>query len=188
MNRGRYALASAVIAVALVEALAIALALAVPERRGLWLIAGLAMPLLWTAAELLNRDKAELRFSVAAAAVMIALSLGVFAARAAGLIDEARSDVGLRLAGVVSGLVIAAFGNVIPKKLVRFDPADPARKLALQRFTGWVIVLAGLANALVWAIAPMDRAALWSMVPLVAALALVLVRCTRWRKARGSRA
>ena len=85
MIRGRYALASAVIAVALVEALAIALAVAVPERRGLWLVAGLAMPLLWSVAELLNRDKAALRFGVAASAVMIALTLGVFAARAAGL-------------------------------------------------------------------------------------------------------
>jgi hypothetical protein len=188
MKRGRYALASAVIAVALVEALAIALALAVPEKRALWLVAGLAMPLLWAVVELLNRDKEALRFSVAAAAVMIALTLAVFAARAAGLIDAANSDVGLRLAGIFSGLMIAAFGNVIPKKLVRFDPADPARKLALQRFSGRVIVLAGLANALVWALAPMDRAALWSMAPLLTALALILIRCTRWRKIQGSRA
>lgn len=186
MNRGRYALASAVIAVAVVEALAIVLALSVPEKRAFWLIAGLAMPLLWTAAELMRRDKEALRFSVAGAAVMIAMSLGVFAARAAGLIDGANSDLGLRLAGVASGLIIAGFGNVIPKRLVRFDPADPARKLALQRFTGWVIVLAGLANALIWALAPMDRAALWSMVPLLGALALVIVRCTRWRGARGA--
>lgn len=186
MNRGRYALASAVIAVALVEALAIVLALAVPEKRAFWLIAGLAMPLLWTAAELLRRDKEALRFSVAGAAAMIAMSLGVFAARAVGLIDAANSDLGLRLAGVASGLIIAGFGNVIPKRLVRFDPADPARKLALQRFTGWVIVLAGLANALIWALAPMDRAALWSMAPLLGALALVIARCTRWRAARGA--
>lgn len=186
MTRGRYALASAVIAVALVEALAIVLALAVPEKRGLWLIAGLSMPLLWTAAELLRRDKEALRFSVAGAAVMIAMSLGVFAARAVGLIDAANSDLALRLAGVASGLIVAGFGNVIPKRLVRFDPADPARKLALQRFTGRVIVLAGLANALIWAIAPMDRAALWSMAPLLGALGLVIVRCTRWRAARGA--
>jgi pimeloyl-ACP methyl ester carboxylesterase len=186
MNRGRYALASVVIAVALVEALAIVLALSVPEKRAFWLIAGLAMPLLWTAAELLRRDKEALRFSVAGAAVMIAMSLGVFAARAAGLIDAANGDLALRLAGVASGLIIVGFGNVIPKRLVRFDPADPARKLALQRFTGWVIVLAGLANALVWALAPMDRAALWSMAPLLGALGLVIVRCTRWRAPRGA--
>lgn len=188
MTSGRNALAAAVIAVALVEALAIALALAVPEQRALWLIAGLAMPLLWTAAELLSREKESLRASVAAAAVMIALSLGVFAARAAGLIDAANSDLGLRLAGIVSGLIIAAFGNVIPKKLVRFDPADPARKLALQRFTGRVIVLAGLGNALVWALVPMGQAGLWSMALLVVALALVVLRCTRWRKTQGNRA
>jgi len=181
MIRGRYALASAVIAVAVVEALAIALALAEPEKRALWLIGGFSMPLLWTLAELLNRDKENLRFSIAGAAVMVALSLTVLVARATGLIDAANGDVGLRLAGVASGLIIVAFGNVIPKKLVRFDPADPARKLALQRFSGWVIVLAGLANALIWASAPMDRAALWSMAPLVGAMALIALRCTRWR-------
>ena len=187
MIRGRYALASAAVAVALVEALAIALALAVPERRGIWLIAGLSMPLLWTAAELLSRDKDGLRFSVAAAGMMIALSLAMFAARAARLLDAGNADLGLRLAGVFSGVVIAAFGNVVPKKLVRFDPADPARKLALQRFVGRVIVLAGLANALIWGLAPIERAALWSMAALLAALALILIRCAGGRKAEGSR-
>ncbi len=188
MNRGRYALASAVIAVALVEALAIVLALTEPAKPALWLIAGLSMPLLWAVAELLNRDKEALRFSIAVAAAMVGMTLGVLVARRAGLIDASDSTVWLRLAGVASGLIIAAYGNVIPKKLVRFDPADPARKLALQRFSGRVIVLAGLANALVWAIAPMDRAALWSMVPLAAAIALILFRCTRRRRAQGSRA
>jgi hypothetical protein len=188
MNRGRYALASAVMAVALVEALAIALALAQPEKRALWLIGLFSMPLLWTLAELMGRDKETLRFSIAGAGVMVGLSLGVLVARATGLIDPANSDFGLRLAGVASGVIIMGFGNVIPRKLVRFDPADPARKLALQRFSGWVIVLAGLVNALVWAIAPMDRAALISMVPLVTALALITLRCTRWRRAQGSRA
>ena len=186
MNRGRYALATAVAAVALVEALAIALALAQPEKRALWLVAGLSMPLLWTAVELLNRDKETLRFSIAGAAAMVAMSLGVLVARSTGLIDVANSDFGLRLAGVAGGLIIVAFGNVIPKKLVRFDPADPGRKLALQRFSGWVIVLAGLANALIWAFAQMDRAALWSMAPLVGALALVTLRCTRWRASQRS--
>lgn len=181
MTRGQKALATATVAVALVEALAIALALAQPEKRALWLIGGLSMPLLWTFAELLNRDRETLRFSIAGAAAMVAMSLGVLVARSTGLIDAANSDVGLRLAGVASGLIIVAFGNVIPKKLVRFDPADPGRKLAVQRFTGWVIVLAGLANAAIWAFAPMDRAALWSMAPLIGALALIAFRCTRWR-------
>lgn len=182
MSKNRQALAVAVIAVALVEALAIALAFLVPEKRELWLVAGLTMPTLWTAAELLKRNNETLHFGVASAAIIIALPLAVFTLRTLGWIGGEDGTLALRLFGIAAGLVIVFFGNIAPKKLGRFDPANPGGGLAVQRYAGWVLVLAGFANTLVWAIlSPLELAAKLSMVPLVIAIALVFFRCARLR-------
>jgi hypothetical protein len=181
MTNGRNILAMAVIAVALAEALAIWLAFLVPDRREVWLVAGLTMPLLWGGAEVMRRDKDSIRHSVAVAAMLVALPLAVFAARAQGLIGVEDAALGVRLVGIATGLIIAAYGNVVPKRLLCVDPTSPdaARKQALQRFCGWLFVLAGLANAAIWAVAPVKQAALWSMVPLAGALILVAMRFAR---------
>jgi hypothetical protein len=181
MTNGRRALAMAVAAVALAEALAIWLAFLVPDRRGVWLFAGMTMPLLWSGAETLKRDKDSIRRSVAVAAMLIALPLAVFAARAQGLIAAEDAALGVRLLGIATGLIIAAYGNVIPKKLVCIDPMSPdaARKQALQRYCGWLFVLAGLANAAIWTVGPVKQAALLSMVPVAGALVLIAMRIAR---------
>jgi hypothetical protein len=181
MTNGRNTLALAVIAVASAEALAIWLAFLVPDRRAMWLVAGLTMPLLWAGAEVVRRDKDSIRHSVAVAAMLIALPLAVFAARAQGLIAAEDAALGVRLLGIATGLIIAAYGNVIPRRLVCIDPMSPdaARRQKLQRFCGWLFVLAGLANAAIWAVAPVKQAALWSMVPLAGALILVAMRFLR---------
>jgi len=189
MTRGRYALGTAIIAVALVEALAIALFLLVPEKREYWLIAGLAMPTLWAAAELLNRNRESLRFAVAYAAIMLAVAEALAIARATGLIAADDESLSLRWLGIFCGLVIVFYGNFIPKKAACVDPASPdaGRRQALQRHSGWAFVLAGLANTLIWALAPIKQAALWSMVPLAAALALVAMWVVVSRSTKGNR-
>jgi hypothetical protein len=181
MTYWRNSLAMAVIAVASAEALAIWLAFLVPDQRAIWLIAGLTMPLLWSGAELIRRDKDSIRRSIAVAAMLIALPLAVSAARAQGLIAAEDVALSMRLLGVASGLIMAAYGNVIPKQLIRFDPLSPdaGRKQALQRFCGWLFVSAGLAYAAIWVLAPVSQAALWSMVPPAGALILVAVRYAR---------
>jgi hypothetical protein len=171
----------AVLAVALVEAMAIGLTVLVPERRAIWLIAILAMPLLWIGAEATKCDKESIRYSIAGAALLVGLALAISAARALGLFGPDDSGIVLRLFGIVNGAILVFYGNVVPKRLVRYDPdaADPGRRRALLRFSGRVFVLAGLADVLVWLIAPVARAALWSMIPVAAGLALVAVRVLR---------
>ena len=190
MTRGRYALGMAVVAVALVEALAIALFLLVPEKSEYWLIAGLAMPILWTAAELMRRNRESVRFAVAYAAIMLAVAEALAIARATGLIAADDESLSLRWLGIFCGLVIVAYGNSIPKKATCFDPASPdaGRRQALQRYSGWVFVLAGLANTLIWALAPIKQAAWLSMVPLAAALVLVATWIASSKSAQGKRA
>jgi hypothetical protein len=129
----------------------------------------------------------ELTWGLAGAAILILLPLGAIAARNWGLVEDLGHDLPGRLYGIAAGLIIAAYGNIAPRKLVRYDPDTPrpARKQAAIRFSGWAFVLAGLADALIWAIvSPIDLAAMLSMVPLAGALILVLLRCGRLRMER----
>ena len=126
----------------------------------------------------------QLAWALAGAAALILVSLGAIAARSWGLVEDPEHDLPGRLYGIAAGLIVAAYGNIAPRKLVRYDPASPrlARKQAAIRFSGWAFVLAGLANALIWAlVSPIDLAAMLSMVPLATALVLVLARCARMR-------
>lgn len=190
MRREDNALAIAVVAVALVEALAIALLLLVPEKRAYWLIAGLAMPLLWAGAELIKRDKAPLRFAISYAAIMIATAEALAIARAIGAIARDDESIALRFLGIAGGLVIVFYGNIVPKKTACVDPASPdaARRQRLQRYSAWVLVLAGLANTAIWALAPIKQAALWSMVPVAGGLALIALRISWSKSVQGNRA
>ena len=132
-----------------------------------------------------NKQK-ELAWGLAGAAVLILIPLGAIAARNWGLVDDPGHDLPGRLYGIAAGLIIAAYGNIAPRKLVRYDPraAGPSRKQAIIRFSGRVFVLAGLANALIWAlVSPIDLAAKLSMVPLMTGLVLVVLRCARARAA-----
>lgn len=190
MTRGQLGLATAVVAVALVEALAIALFVIVPEKRAFWLIAGLTMPILWAGAELMKRDKKSLRWGISYAALILAVAEALAIARATGAIAPNDESLALRSLGIASGLVIVFFGNIAPKKTACGDPASPdaGRRQKLQRYSGWVLVLAGLANTLIWALAPIKQAALWSMVPLAGGLALIALRIASSRSGREKRA
>jgi len=190
MTRAGNALGLAVIAVALVEAMAIALFLLVPEKREYWLIAALTMPILWTGAELMKRDKTSIRFTVAYAATILALAQGFAITRAMGMLAPDDESAGLRVLGIAAGLVIVGYGNLIPKKALCTDPASPgaARRQAVQRYSAWVFVLAGLANTLIWTLAPIEQAALLSMAPLAAGLSLIALRIGRARTQRRSEA
>lgn len=179
----------AVLAVALVEALAISLIILVPDKMAFWLVAALAVPLLWLGAAVMKCDKDSIYYAVAGAALMVGLALAISTMRALGLLDQGDSSLALRLFGTFNGAVLVFYGNVVPKRLVRYDPgaADPGRKAALLRFSGWVFVLAGLAHIAIWLFAPIGRAALWSMVPVAGGLALVAIRIFRagyWQRGK----
>lgn len=126
----------------------------------------------------------ELAHGVAVAGLLIVAALAAVTARRLGLITD--PELPARVSGIACGLVLAGYGNVIPRRLVRYEPdsAWPARRQASLRFAGWAFVLAGFANAAVWAFAPSTGMAMWSMVPIVAAIALVTLRCRRLRMER----
>jgi 4-hydroxybenzoate polyprenyltransferase len=75
---------------------------------------------------------------------------------------------------VLTGLMLAFFGNVIPKNLPRFRGSESGRVQSLRRTCGWLMTLAGLGYAAVWAAVPYGAAAVWSMIVVGSAVVAVL--------------
>lgn len=113
----------------------------------------------------------ELKVGVPIALLTLAICGAVFIARRLGWGD---GDAGVRLAMAISGLTVVYFGNRIPKEA----PTRSPRAQVVRRFAGRAMVLAGLLNAGIWVFAPMDVAALASMVPLILAVVAIIAYCT----------
>ena len=103
------------------------------------------------------------------AIAMIALSLALAWAAKAGAVD---GDLPTRISMVIAGLVIAFYGNVIPKLVLRSARARSARRLA-----GWAFVLSGLVCAALWAVAPLDVAMPVSIGMIASTVVLVFGSC-----------
>jgi hypothetical protein len=88
-------------------------------------------------------------------------------------------DTSQRLIQVAIGAVLALSGNVIPKQLQKNsdDSCEPSRQQSRRRFAGWAFVLAGLAYAIIWLVAPIESAAIISMCVVGLTVLLVLVPC-----------
>lgn len=107
------------------------------------------------------------------AGTIIALALTASLARSQGHIDQ---ETTMRIIIGATGLMIAWFGNRMPKQ---FAPSDRARKV--QRVGGWSLALSGLAYAGLWAFAPY-QVALWAGCGAVAAgMAVTIGYCLSLR-------
>ena len=113
----------------------------------------------------------ELKVGVPIALITLAICGALFVAKRLGWVD---GGAGIRLAMALSGLTIVYFGNRIPKEA----PTRSHRAQTVRRFSGKVMVLAGLLNAGIWVFAPMDFAAEASMVPLILAVVAIIAYCT----------
>lgn len=107
--------------------------------------------------------------SLGLAIAMIALSLALVWAAKAGAVD---GDLPTRISMVIAGLVIAFYGNAIPKMVLRSAQARAARRLA-----GWAFVLSGFVCAALWAMAPLDVAMPVSIAMIASTLVLVFGVC-----------
>lgn len=119
---------------------------------------------------------------IALGGVLIGVALLAAFSRRLGLVDD--PDIAIRLVNIAIGLVLARYGNIVPKQLVRYEPDSdrPARRQACLRFCGWAFALGGLGYAAAWMILPIGDAAFWSMVPVAAALLAVGVRVAMARR------
>jgi hypothetical protein len=96
------------------------------------------------------------------------------------------SDLGRRMAMVITGIVLVFMGNAMPKTLTPLSAlrCDGARAQAFQRLAGWTWVLTGVAYAAAWMVLPIDVA---KPVSVVIVLCAMLVNVTwlirlRWTR------
>jgi hypothetical protein len=114
----------------------------------------------------------ELTTSLAWAGSMIALALGATFARKQGYIN---GDTVLRVIAM-NGLVIAYYGNRLPKAVV---PSACARQA--MRVGGWAMVLSGLVYAALFAFAPIPVAVAVGVGAVAAGVAVTLGYSLRLR-------
>jgi hypothetical protein len=86
--------------------------------------------------------------------------------------DLIGANVRIRTFQVLIGLVLAVYGNFLPKDASRAAAEGcVSRYQALLRLAGWSFTLAGIAYAALWAVAPFSVADRLAM-PIVAAATL----------------
>jgi hypothetical protein len=104
---------------------------------------------------------------------ILALALGATFARKLGYAD---SDTVTRLVIGTNGLMIAWFGNRMPKAFV---PSVWARRV--QRVGGWSLVLSGLVYAGLWAFAPIPVAIAGGCAAVLLGMAVTVGYCLKLR-------
>lgn len=115
-----------------------------------------------------------IRTGIVLSLALIATTLSLTWAGKAGLID---ADLPVRITMALSCILIAFYGNAIPKALMRSADAISAR-----RFAGWSFVLTGIATSAIWILAPVDFAAEATLIIVGATALLVLSICTLVRR------
>lgn len=110
---------------------------------------------------------------------IVGLALAASLARTLGYVD---SDTVTRLVIAATGLMIAAFGNRMPKAFV---PSQRARRV--QRVGGWSLVLSGIVYAGLWAFAPMRVAVVAGSAVIAAGLVVTVGYCL-WLRSRAGTA
>lgn len=107
--------------------------------------------------------------SLAWAAGIIGLALLASYARSQGFIDH---ETTTRIVTGAIGLMIAWYGNRMPKQFV---PSERARKA--QRVGGWSMAISGLIYAGLWAFAPLSVALWVGCGAIIAGMAVTLGYC-----------
>lgn len=93
-----------------------------------------------------------------------------------------------RAFGVLIGGVVMVIGNLLPKmRPLSTRGADPSRATAAERFTGWLLVLAGAAYMALFLFLPLERARPIAAVTGLSAIVLVTLSWTRLALTRASR-
>lgn len=117
----------------------------------------------------------QLGFNLALAALMIAMAIGLVAARRMGMAD---AETPTRVSMALIGFGLAFYGNAAPKTLSRVS-------LRVRRFAGWTFVTTGLASAAIWVLAPLSIAADASMAVVGSGLLATLAYCV-WTRRRAA--
>ncbi len=116
----------------------------------------------------------EVRSSLVWGIGVVVLALCATFARSRGFIDSAMVD---RIVMGAIGLMVAWFGNQMPKQFV---PSERARQA--KRVAGWSMALSGLVYAGFWAAAPKDVAVIGGSIAVLLGIGVTVVYCLSLRE------
>lgn len=121
----------------------------------------------------------ELKANLAWAGGVIALALGATLARQLNYIDD---DTVTRIVLGATGVMVAWYGNRMPKAVVSGTAARQANRVA-----GWSMALSGLVYAGLFAFAPLTVAVVGGCGAIMAGMAVTILYCLALRsKARAA--
>ena len=117
-------------------------------------------------------------FAIAVALLILGAAAGLSYAQSVGLIQ---AEAAKRTMQVIIGLTLAAYANLMPKDVGRWQASAlaVARAQSALRVGGWSMTLAGLAHAGLWAFAPLHIANVAGMVAVASAMLVTLIYCGR---------
>jgi hypothetical protein len=108
---------------------------------------------------------------------LLAIIATLAAARGIGFLE---ADAARRAIGLVIGVMVVVVGNFLPKLRPLGSPGgNSAEATAAERSAGWVLVLAGITYIALFAVAPLDKAALLSSVLGIGALVVIAANWVR---------
>ena len=115
----------------------------------------------------------EMVGSFAWAGAIIILALGMTLARKLGYVD---GDTVTRVVVAANGLMIAWYGNRMPKTVFPSVCANRAR-----RVSGWSMVLSGIVYTALWAFAPIPVALIGGCGAVIVGIAVTIGYCMALR-------
>ena len=111
----------------------------------------------------MNKDVAN---SLGWGAAILALGLIAGFMRSQGWIGE---EATTRIVMGATGLMVAAFGNRMPKTMLSDECARRAARVG-----GWSLALSGLVYAILWAFAPVKLAPYWGCAAVLLGMAITV--------------
>jgi hypothetical protein len=117
--------------------------------------------------------KKDLKADIAWASGVIAVSLAATIARQ---FDYITAETSIRIALGATGLMLAWYGNRMPKA---FAPEAKARQVT--RVAGWSMAISGLIYAGLWAFAPMTVALVGGCGAIIVGMIVTLLYCRSLR-------
>ena len=122
--------------------------------------------------------KKELKADIAWGGGIVLLSLAATAALQLGHLDE---DSVIRIVLGATGIMLAWYGNRMPKAVVA---GEAARKVT--RVAGWSMAVSGLIYAILWAVAPYSVALVGGCGAIIAGIAVTFAYCRSLRPKTGA--
>lgn len=154
-----------------------------PDPAFRWLVLGAMLPALWgylEAAQMHGQDPNTAsaitevhRYCIGWAGAMVSSRVAIALAVHSAVLDAVWLDHGRRISGLLLGVGLVAFGNLLPTLRSPWPlKAEPFAWQRVHRFVGWVFVLAGIGVLGAWILLPVNSAARTALLFASVAVAL----------------